>query len=203
MAEVTTLLNDALGQLGQTEIDDIDDGSKAARLCEIFYNPLRRALIRDHKWNFATSWQVLAQDVDTPPIKWAYQYTVPPNVLRVWGIDEEGCTPFEVIRGGDEIKKLVCNESAVTAEMTFDCTNPDQWDGMFYMAIATAMAWKLAPGIIGGDTGLKVAREKFVEAFGSPAQGISGLLKEAKAVDGQEEGPIYLRSTALTSIRNG
>jgi len=204
MADVTTLCNDALGQLGQTQIDAITDGSHPANLCLIFYDSLRRSMIRDHRWNFAKSWQALSQDVEAPPIKWTYQYTTPANVLRVWAIDQYNLIPFEVIRGADEIKKVACNQAAVVAELTFDVTNPDQWDGMFYMVMSTALAWKLAPGVIGGDTGLKTARDKFIEVFGSPAQGINGLLKEAKAVDGQEESTLVLQSTSLTTdIRNG
>lgn len=196
MADVTTLCNDALGQLGQTQIDAITDGSHPANLCLIFYDNLRRSMIRDHKWNFATSWQALAQDVATPPIKWTYQYTPPENVLRVWAIDLDGIYPFEVIRGGDEIKKVAANVTPVIAELTFDVTNPDQWDGMFYQALASFLAGKLAPGVIGGDTGLKMAESKMLIA--------RQFLMDAKAVDGQEESTQVLQSTALTTdIRNG
>ena len=195
MADQTTLLNDALGQLGQSRITSIDDASHQAQLCKTFYDTLRRSLLRDHKWNFATSWLELAQDVATPPAKWAYQYTVPPNVLRIWGIDEDGKTPFEVMRGGDEIKKLMTNEATAIAEATFDLTNPDQWDGSFYQAFATLMASKLAPGIIGGDTGLKVSDAKLEQG--------QSLLLDAKAIDGQENSIEILQSTALTTDVRG
>ena len=53
MASKTEICNRALAAIGQDEILTLDDSSKAARCCRIFYDPVRRRLQRKHSWVFA------------------------------------------------------------------------------------------------------------------------------------------------------
>lgn len=194
MASELDLFNDALGQLGHTRIDTLDDDNdQLVQVIKTFRHTLRRSTLQDHNWNFATRWTELAQDTATPPAKWAYQYTVPADALRVWRIDECDSTSWEIILGADSIKKLATDQTTVTAEITYDVTNPDQWSGMFYQALAAGYAWKLAGPIIGGPEGRQIAEQKRQDFF--------NLLLEAKAIDGQEQSPQRLLHTEFVTCR--
>lgn len=184
----TQLLNDALSQIGATRISNIDDESVNANHCLAFYGPLRDAYLRRHHWNFAYKRAQLAQNLTAPVSGYAYSYRLPPDSLKVteygganpvspsviltqWSLyGRPGLCPFKIESGN-----LVSNDGVAYIAYIWRNTNPATWDPLFYQAVATGLASKLA-GAIPKD--IKTASFKMEEA--------EAILATAMSIDGQE-----------------
>lgn len=185
MPSQTDCLNDALGQIGAARITSIDDGSTNANHCLTFYPALRDSLLRGHFWNFAIVWQELAQDVPAPTIGYAYSYELPPNMLRIKDYAGGNATvPTSLLWWPGmryvqnykiEGSKLRSNDGQAFIQYVERKENPDEWDSMFYQAVATMLASKLAMAIR-KDPKLSLALLQQAESF----------LSMAMSVDGQE-----------------
>ena len=185
MASETDLLNDGLSQIGAATITAIDDGSANANYCQRLYPPLRDSLLRAHHWNFNTTRVELALDVIAPVSGYAYAYTLPADCLKV--VDYGGTLPVSagvitldqrygvVAHYKIEGRKLLSNDGQAFITYLRRETNPDVWDGMFYQAVASLLASKLASAIT-KDT------KKALSLY----QVGNDLLLMAMAVDGQE-----------------
>jgi len=184
MPSETDLLNDALGQIGATKINAIDDGSTNANYCLIFYPPLLDSLLRSHHWNFAMKRVELPQDGTTPPFEYAFSYTLPADYLKVvvYSGSNPDTTTIVLLETVQEFKwkiegrKLLTNDGQVFIVYVARITDPNIWDGIFYQLISTWLASKLASAIT-KDT--KKARELLAIA-------VDVLNPLATAVDGQE-----------------
>lgn len=187
MASETDLLNDALSQFGGAAITNISDGSINANHCLRLYPPLRDALLRLHHWNFAMTWVQLAQDVTPPVAQWAYAYTLPSDCLKVvnYGGSATAVSSLALIypdsgirvvtRYKIEGRKLVSNDGTVYIQYLRRITNVDEWDPLFYQAVAAWLASKLCSAIAKDG--------KLSMSLMSTAQ---HLLMLATSVDGQE-----------------
>lgn len=186
MPSETDCLNDALGQIGAARITAIDDGSINANHCQVFYPSLRDGLLRAHHWNFAMQRMNLAADVTPPVSEYAYAYTLPGDCLKV--VDYGGGTPSSPVtwvtdyahwrfipRYKIEGRKLLTNDGVVSIRYLKQVTSVGEWDAMFYQAVATLLATKLATAIL-HDHKMAVGLQQIGDH----------LLSQAMAVDGQE-----------------
>jgi hypothetical protein len=184
----TDLLNDALGQAGGcARITSIDDGSVNANHCLAYYPALRDAMLRAHFWNFALKWVELAQNTPAPTIGYAFAYQLPGDFLRVkdyagenpasggtlslWPYYGTGYTPNYKIEG----RTLRTNDGQAFLQYIRRVTNVAEFDPMFYQAVATTLASKLASAI-----------PKDHKKSLSLAQQGEALLMMAMTIDGQE-----------------
>ncbi len=190
MASETDLLNDALGQIGVSPITAIDDGSINANYCKRFYPALRDALTRSHHWNWALKRIELAQDAIAPLFGYAYSYTLPSDCLKVVefnGANTDTTTLPLNIFFKIEGRNLLTNDGTVKIGYLSRVTDPNVWDGLFYQAMGTWLASKLASAIT-KDT------SKSIDLLGEA----QSLFAEATAVDGQEGTVSVIKSDALT-----
>lgn len=84
------ICNRALGEIGaRTLIVDLTDDTPAARYCNLYYNVVRRELLRTAPWGFARktlALTVLGLATDTPPASiypWASKYAYPGDCIAV------------------------------------------------------------------------------------------------------------------------
>jgi hypothetical protein len=201
MADETTVLNDALLQIGADPITGIDDGTANANVCKQFYPNLRDALIRAHHWNFAMKRATLAADAVAPLFGFSSQFTLPADLLKI--VEYSGGNP--VVVGGSvttplfaipqryviEERKLLTNDTIVMIVYLSRVTNPDLWDGLFYQLVTTWLASKLALSIAKDASKAKALLEMATNL----------LLPMASAVDGQEGTIVPYESDALTRGR--
>ena len=176
-----TICNMALARLGQSTISSITEtNSVGAEFCNLFYEPVRRWLLRTHPWGFAKESAALAQTVITP-LGWDYQYQLPAGCLRVWSIvDESGAgtelvrtfvngemvykpmatssTPIEFDVFGD---KLHTNLESAYAIYNQDVSDPTLFDSMF----SDAFAWRLAYEVAMPLSGKMALRKQALEGF--------------------------------------
>ena len=79
------ICNMALAKIGNYSITSLDDATKEARACKVFYPFLRNEMLQSHPWNFAMSRaDISAALTTTPAFQWDYAYTLPADCLRVW-----------------------------------------------------------------------------------------------------------------------
>lgn len=183
----TDLFNDALGMIGQNPIRMAGDGSVSSNRCNTFYTPLRKGLLRSHRWNFAERRVQLAQLSTGPTFGYTYAYQLPADCLRVWeyngaGVQTSGFIdyyglgtryqPMFKVEG----KSLVSHDSQAFVVYSHDINNPSLWDALFYQVIVTWLASKLAASIPKNDT----------KADSLMKQAVNVLLPMALAADGQE-----------------
>lgn len=182
MPSKTDICNLALGKISQGFITNIDDEVRPAEVCKMAFPVLLRGMLHDHKWNFAESRKVLAQDVAAPVSEFAYQYTLPADCVRVWKLNGSERIKWKVEKG-----KLLTDESTATIEFTSYVDDPNQWGGKFTEAMYLLLASYIAGPLSSNEKrGKEVLGEHLL------------VLDVAKAVDGQEQSQDQMECTALT-----
>ena len=90
MTSITDLCNRALAEMGaRAVIASLDEASTEAVNCSLFYNPLRKQLLRAAAWGFARETApltLLGSVLDTPSTSvypWAYKYLLPARSLKL------------------------------------------------------------------------------------------------------------------------
>lgn len=84
-ASEVQICNLALMKFGNLSISTLEDATKEARFCKVFYPLMRDELVYSHPWNFALRRaDISAQLATTPAFEWSYAYTLPADCLRVW-----------------------------------------------------------------------------------------------------------------------
>ncbi len=77
------IFNLALLRAGSSKrVNDADEGSNEANICNEFYDQSLAFVLEDRPWRFAKSRVYLAQKAGTPPSVWQYQYSVPSDCLK-------------------------------------------------------------------------------------------------------------------------
>lgn len=82
------LANRALAEVkARSTITSFDEPSAEAVYCKMFYDPMRKALLRSAHWGMARQQQQLSLlgslDQGTSDYPWLYKYEYPPNCLKV------------------------------------------------------------------------------------------------------------------------
>lgn len=147
-----SIMNVALGRLGQAAIADENEVSAAATAARAVYDPARRAVLRDFRWNFALRVESLARLSTTPP-DYAYAYALPSGCLKALRLRRPGNTddssdtaPLQyVIRG----KTLFTDVEDAVLEYTFNEEDTDQFDSLFEEALTYKLASELAMPLAG------------------------------------------------------
>lgn len=170
---IIEICNNALLDLGEDVIMSLMDQSKAAGICNHRWPAVRDAVLRAHPWNCAMGQAELAAGGGAPLWKWEYQYTLPPDFLRivqVVGRDGSDIADWE-IQGGI----ILCNEAApIFVSYVRRELDPKKYDSMLGETLSARMAATLAYPL-SGSTSLaqsywKMYQEKLAEARGVDAR---------------------------------
>jgi len=185
-ASEISICSNALLLLGGQTISSFDDNTDRARLCSNLYPMVRNYLLRGHPWNCAIKRVALAPDVETPAFDWDYQFTLPGDFMRVLSVGEHGCeVPFKIETG-----KLLSNDNPALLRYVWRNEDPATWDDMLIWGCTQAMKGAMAYPIT-QSTSLEELVEKICE----------GVLKRARAVDGQDDTPETLGDSPLLESR--
>lgn len=196
MPSETDVINDALSQIGASNITAIDDGTVNANHAQRLYPALRDSLLRSHHWNFAMKRAELAQDATPPLFEFAFSYTLPADFLKIVeyngaSLDTSTLALFdsqEASRYRIEGRKLLTNDGEVKIVYLYRVTDPNIWDALFYQVVAGWLASKFASAIAKDH---QKSRSLLQEA-------LTILLPIAMAVDGQEGTIFPMMSDSLT-----
>lgn len=150
---VVQICNMALARIGiSDQIASLTESSNEATQCNLFYEPTRDRVLRDHQWPFARKYQALAlieeADEQAWADQWSYAYRYPSDCLMIhrittaYGRRPDESIPFEV--GQDDAGRVVYTdqEDAVIV-YTRRVTDTSHFDPMF----VSALAWLLAVDI--------------------------------------------------------
>ena len=173
MASDTEICNVALSKIGEDAILNLLEDSRAGRACNLVYNPLRQAVLRAHKWNFAIERVALAQLVTTPVYGFAYEYQLPSDFLKLIGTSWDAYNDVKY-----KIEGLKVRTDAGTFSITYvrDLTDVGAFDSLFREALSTRIAAELAIRIV-EDLDLSQAKMSEYE----------DRLSEAKSGDAQDD----------------
>lgn len=164
MASIVGICNRALQKLGATRISSITQDSVSARACNNAYDIVRDAELRAHSWNFAITRAGIAADSATPEYGYDYQYTLPPDCLRLLPNDRtEGAysTDYKV-----EGRKILTNDSApLYIRYIARVTDTVQYDSLFVEALACRLAIEMCEELTQSNSKRQLATEEYKAAI--------------------------------------
>lgn len=177
-----TICNVALSQLGAKVIHSMDDESKNAAWCDMFYDSARRTCLQMHPWNFAIRRLELARDAATPVYGFQYQFTLPADNLRLLGVEDDNSYRVESY-------KILTNSKTCFISYISDVTDVSSWSQPFVNLMQAAMRKDLSFPIT-KDSGQEQLSEQLFDK----------ALKLAKQVDTSENTSQRLGSGVPTLI---
>lgn len=158
----TEIANMAISHLGVgVDIADLDtEDSQEAIACRRFYEPARKATLRDFPWPFATAFADLALVETTPDEideEWAYSHRYPSSCLKIRRIvsgvlpeTRQSRIPYQEAR--DSTGKLIySNYLTPRVEFTYDESTVSRFDDDFVLAFSLRLAAYVAPRLTSGD----------------------------------------------------
>ncbi|MFA6294457.1 MAG: hypothetical protein WC637_21885 [Victivallales bacterium] len=146
MSSKVEICNMALGRVNSPFIDSIDEKSKEAKICRLYYDQCRKAALRAHGWNFATETVDLALLAETKP-EWDFVYQIPSDCLKVIGIVPAISgkkIPYKISG-----KKILTNMEEATLRYVKDITDPNMFDDQFIVALSYLLASDIAVPLTG------------------------------------------------------
>lgn len=184
-----SICSNALVLLGDSPINSLDEDNNRARAAANLFPSVRNYVLRRHPWNCAVKRVSLAPDVTVPLFDFAFQFTLPPDFMRVLSVGEYG---VEAWKWKIESGKLLCDDNPALLRYVWRNEVAATWDDMLVWAMTMSMKAVLAYPIT-ASTSL----EQLIE------QGLSEVLRAARAVDGQDETPETVGDSPLLQARFG
>ncbi len=151
MASKVEICNRALQKLGAKRIVSLDDDSVAARACNVAFEPVKLAELRDHSWTFAIGRFSLAADDPPPEFGPQNSFSLPSNYLRLLPPDFQ--SNLDSLDWLIEGKKILTNDSApLQIRCVTDVTDPNLMDPLFREALSSRLALELCEQLTQSNT---------------------------------------------------
>lgn len=149
------ICNLALAHLGQMPVSSLEQEDEQARRCRLFYDPVRREVLRTHNWRFANaqaSLVLVENDVDGDGTQYTYAY--PPDCLFLRKVcaaarPDREISFQELYRKDLPGRVIVCAAPHAYALYTRDVTDTTIFDPAFVKAFSLALAADLALTLTG------------------------------------------------------
>ena len=173
---VVSICNRALDLLGADPIISLDDGSKAANLCQRNFTPTADSVLRLYPWNAAMRRAALPALSDAPAWGFKYQYQLPE------GPEPSPCLRLIRVESGEEFRvegrRVLADYSAPLNILYIGrIADPAEYDSLLAEAIAAKLAVHLA-----GNLTESAARIEAMRTY------LKDVLASARAIDAQEGG---------------
>ena len=145
------ICNMALAEIGVSQqiANLTTEKGNEARVCNLYYGPMRDAVLEDYDWPFASARATLALLDEQPNSDWGYSYRKPGDCLRAIKIDSgirQETSPIPFQEGTDDSGGLIfTDQSGAVLKYTRRITNP----ALFSSAFADALSLRLAAKIAG------------------------------------------------------
>lgn len=190
MATAVSICSNALLMLGAQTINSFNDAANLdrAKLCANLYPTVRNKLLRSHPWNCAVKRLLLAPDASAPAFGYAYQFQLPTDCLRVLEVGSGGAQIDYLIEG----RQILADVPAIELRYVFLNADENSWDEALVHLATLAMAARIAYAVTQSASMEQTRTQEFQMA-----------LREAKAIDGQEDPPQTLGDERLLSARLG
>ena len=185
-ATPVSICSNALLMLGDNPIADFKEDSDKARLASNLWETTRDHVLRRHPWNCAIKRVILSPDTVAPAFDFKTQFELPADWLRTLSVGEEGERPRYRMEG----RKVLMDQSVCKLRYVFRNENPATWDSMLVWCMTRVMRALFAYPIT-----QSTSLEQLIE------QEVAQLLREARAVDGQEDEPEAFDESPLLAAR--
>jgi len=185
MASVVDICNRALDKLGYGSITSLDDGTKAANLCNRAWPLTRDQVLRDHPWNFAIKRTITSPVVLPPDWGFAYQHPLPADLLRLLDVKDLSTRDYQV-----EGKFILANDAALYIRYIQRVVDPNQYDALFLEAATTRLAFEMCEALTQSNQKKEALWSEYDDA-----------LTRAKRVDAQENPPVIFEEDDWIAVR--
>lgn len=186
------IVNHALLLLGEKTITSLADNTVRASIANSIYALTRNAVLRAHPWSCAISRATLSPLSTAPSFGWKQSFPLPtdPYCLRVLALNDDQ----ECGEGGDtwkvEGRNLLTNTGSANIRYIGKITDVTQYDALLYQALAFRLASAMAFPI----TGKPALSQQMWQLY-------SGILQEARTINGQEGTPDANNVNTLSWVR--
>jgi hypothetical protein len=140
----TGLVNLALREIGTYRIEDYDEESVEAEIARDVFGHTRRLCLSAHEWRFALRQVELTQSGVEPVGKWAYEYSLPGDFVRLGAVsDTQG---MEVpLKEFSLVGLSILSSSAYCfVEYVWDHTTYGAWPAHFVHYFVAVLASEMA-----------------------------------------------------------
>lgn len=185
-ASPVSICSNALQRLGDKPIADFEEGTKPASLAANLWPGVRDALLRSHPWNCATKRVILAPAAESPAFDYTHKFMLPGDWLKTLQVGRRGVAPEYRVEG----RCILSDATQLPLVYVFRNEVTATWDDSLVNAATLAMAAALAYPI----TALTSLRESLL-------QEAQYVLRQAKAMDGQDDPPEELEASGLLRAR--
>jgi len=155
----TDIANMALGILTEAPIDNLDEDSKAARLCNLHFETTREAALQKHAWVFAVK-RVEVDPAETSGA-WRWAYEMPADALRILPV-MDGDIEIDWTREGSQVLTH-CGGTRVMRYVA-NIIDPNDWPAVFTEVLAAALAVKIAHPLTGKSNMVQMAKDAYSDA---------------------------------------
>jgi hypothetical protein len=164
------IINDALLELGDTTIGDLDEDSTEANIARSTFDQTRDELLDEHPWRFAQTRLALTELSPAPIFGYAHRYQLPNNHIRVISVNDIEDGEWDV-----EGKELLTDEGEVEVVYTRRVEETGLWSPRFTATLIKRLAMKWSESLT-SSTSLSDRAEKKADR----------TERKAKSADGQE-----------------
>jgi len=170
------ICNMALALCGTRRITAMDNPSREARACNDNYDICRRAILRRHRWNFATKRVILSTvSATVPAFGYTNAFNLPDDFIRVHTV----YTGELVIDTADyriEQGLVLSDKDELWLKYVYDIEDTTQFDPLFDRYLAATLAETVSPQLNASESNLQMIQRQMKDAG-----------HEAKFVDGVED----------------
>jgi len=187
-ANQVSICSNASLLLGGKSIASMEEDNDRTELAANLYESVRDMTLRSHPWNCATKRVVLAPDVTAPAFDYTAAFTLPADWLRTLQVGQDGYEVDYRMESG----QILCSGTSLALRYIWRNDVESTWDTMLVWAVTLAMAAHMAYPITMSAAKEELAIKKLID-----------FLKQARAVDGQDDPPQTLGDFPLLSARFG
>jgi hypothetical protein len=185
-----SICNRALDLLGADPIISLDDGSKAANLCQRNFAATADSVLRLYPWNAAMRRASLPALGDAPAWGYVHQYQLPE------GPDPAPCLRLIRVESGEAFRvegKRVLTDYAAPLNILYigRILDPAEYDPLLAEAISAKLAVHLAGNLTESASRIEAMRDY-----------LKNILAGARAVDAQEGGAEAIEIDAWLAARS-
>lgn len=160
------ICNLALAQIGQESISSLTQEDERARRCDLFYEPVKREVLRTHNWGFAGTLESLAlvKKLEKCPLRYIYRYPADALFIRKVLIGGRGHVSAAFKEGFDRAinaRVLLTDAAEAWAEYTKDIRDEGMFDAAFVKSFSLALAVDLAIPLTGDNTLAQLMFKKY------------------------------------------
>jgi hypothetical protein len=150
---IETICNQALDVIGYLRhIGNIYEGSKAARVALDLYGQTRDEVLASQSWYFARSELALASIGQVPSLPWAFEFTYPANMIKLWFVKPvvipDDPVPIRWLESFDTRttgtqRSILTTFSPAVGVFTQKVTNPASFPPEFVFTLVVALSKKM------------------------------------------------------------